>query len=207
MENKSPLIALLMSFLIVGGGQFYNGQARKGCMYLLGAVLGIATMGILTFLLWIISMADAYNYAKSINGKLYNNPIENKFGVWAKQQKLSDTLISNRPNNDAVLPQSRLIEASNSDKNAQDEIIYSNDNSNHISFKDMNDKFSKLKTLYNDGILSFTEFSESKTNYISLLNKNNLSESKEDFLLGILPLLKNGTISEDDITEIKKRIF
>jgi len=207
MENKSPQTALLMSFLIVGGGQFYNGQAGKGLMYLLGALLGIGTMGILTFLLWIISMVDAYNYAKSFNEKLNDKPIENNFGDWGEQQKLSNTLISSYPNNDSVLQQSTLIEASNSSENAQDEIIFSSNNSSYNSFKDMNDKFSKLKTLYDDGILSFTEFSESKTNYISELDKNKLSESKEDFLLGILPLLKNETISEDDITEIKKRIF
>lgn len=207
MENKSPQTALLMSFLIVGGGQFYNGQAGKGLMYLLGALLGIGTMGILTFLLWIISMVDAYNYAKSFNEKLNDKPIENNFGEWAEKQKLSNTIISSYPNNDSVLQQSTLLEASNSSENAQDEIIFSSNNSSYNSFKDMNDKFSKLKTLYDDGILSFTEFSESKTNYISELDKNKLSESKEDFLLGILPLLKNETISEDDITEIKKRIF
>ena len=56
-------------------------------------------------------------------------------------------------------------------------------------------------------MLSYTEFSQSKSNYILGLNKSNLKESKEDFLLGILPLKKNDIISDDEISNLKERIL
>jgi hypothetical protein len=57
-EIKNPGIAMLLSILIPGGGQFYNGHAGKGILILLTCWLIIP---------WIWGIFDAYNCAKRIN--------------------------------------------------------------------------------------------------------------------------------------------
>jgi len=62
--RKTPALALILSLVIVGLGQFYNGDVKKGVMMLLGAVVG----GLLSFSLfwWVFaiwSAIDAYRVA------------------------------------------------------------------------------------------------------------------------------------------------
>lgn len=64
---KSAGVALLLSILICGGGQLYNGQIAKGVLMFFGCV-------VLWFVLlgWIIniwSWIDAYNTAKIMNAR------------------------------------------------------------------------------------------------------------------------------------------
>jgi TM2 domain-containing membrane protein YozV len=62
---KSPGIALLLSLLICGVGQMYNGQVAKGILMLLGcAFLWVFLLG---WIIWIWSMIDAYSTAKEMN--------------------------------------------------------------------------------------------------------------------------------------------
>jgi TM2 domain-containing membrane protein YozV len=63
--NKSPGIALLLSLLICGVGQMYNGQVGKGILMLIGFVLLWAVL--LGWVVWIWSMVDAYSTAKEMN--------------------------------------------------------------------------------------------------------------------------------------------
>jgi TM2 domain-containing membrane protein YozV len=62
---KSPGIALLLSLLICGVGQMYNGQVAKGVLMLLGSLL--AWLILLGWVIWIWSMVDAYQTAKQMN--------------------------------------------------------------------------------------------------------------------------------------------
>lgn len=62
---KSPGIALLLSLLICGVGQMYNGQAGKGILMLVGCIL--AWLFLLGWIVWIWSMVDAYSTAKQMN--------------------------------------------------------------------------------------------------------------------------------------------
>jgi TM2 domain-containing membrane protein YozV len=65
--NKSPGVALVLSLVICGTGQMYNGQVGKGIAMLLGC---IATWFIfLGWIVWIWSMVDAYQTAKRMNLK------------------------------------------------------------------------------------------------------------------------------------------
>jgi len=57
-EIKNPGVALLLSLVFPGGGQFYNGHAGKGILVLLTFWM---------FIPYIWSLFDAYNSAKRIN--------------------------------------------------------------------------------------------------------------------------------------------
>ena len=57
-EIKNPTVALLLSLIFPGGGQFYNGEAGKGILVLL-------TFWLVIPYLW--SLFDAYNSANRIN--------------------------------------------------------------------------------------------------------------------------------------------
>jgi TM2 domain-containing membrane protein YozV len=64
-KPKSPGIALLLSFLLCGVGQMYNGQVGKGILMLIGCI--IAWFVFLGWIIWIWSMVDAYSTAKQMN--------------------------------------------------------------------------------------------------------------------------------------------
>ena len=62
--GKSPGVALILSLIIVGIGQFYNGDNKKGAIMLISAVVaGILTFGLGWFAIAIWSAFDAYNVA------------------------------------------------------------------------------------------------------------------------------------------------
>jgi len=63
--GKEPVVTMLLSILIVGLGQFYNGDLKKGALMLAGAiVLGFLTLGLAWVLILIWSAVDAYKVAK-----------------------------------------------------------------------------------------------------------------------------------------------
>lgn len=62
--GKNPVLAAVLSALIVGVGQFYNGDMKKGALMLAGAVVfGVATAGVVWLALAIWSAIDAYQVA------------------------------------------------------------------------------------------------------------------------------------------------
>jgi TM2 domain-containing membrane protein YozV len=76
VEKKSTGIAAVLSFLIPGLGQIYNGQIGKGILFIIVGVILFLTIfifiGIILYpLFWIFNIYDAYNTAKQINaGKI-----------------------------------------------------------------------------------------------------------------------------------------
>lgn len=73
-QIKNPWIAALLSFIISGAGQIYNGQLGKGILAFicvtLTMVLGIMGNQISTvfsIILWIVWICDAYTTAQKIN--------------------------------------------------------------------------------------------------------------------------------------------
>ena len=72
VQNKNPLFALILSFIFPGLGQIYNGQNRKGILlivsYIVSFVLWVILIGmILTLLVWLYGLYDAYTTAEHIN--------------------------------------------------------------------------------------------------------------------------------------------
>ena len=69
-SSKQPFIALLLSFLIIGAGQFYVGDdMQKALIMFIGAIVAFFLGFVLIFPffavfgLWIWSMIDAYQSA------------------------------------------------------------------------------------------------------------------------------------------------
>jgi TM2 domain-containing membrane protein YozV/ribosomal protein L40E len=63
--EKSPFIAAILSFLIAGVGEMYVGKMRRGIVILLAAaILAAISMGIGYFVIWLLSIYDAYKLAK-----------------------------------------------------------------------------------------------------------------------------------------------
>lgn len=71
-EHKSAGLAAILSFLIPGLGQIYNGEIGKGILFLVVAIifafLILLLIGIpLYFILWIYGIYDAYQGAERHN--------------------------------------------------------------------------------------------------------------------------------------------
>lgn len=65
VSKKDPVLAGILSALIVGLGQVYNGQVAKGLLMFGGALVGVfLTFGLASVALWIFSIYDAYHTAK-----------------------------------------------------------------------------------------------------------------------------------------------
>jgi TM2 domain-containing membrane protein YozV len=69
---KNPTTATILSFLVMGLGQIYNGQIGKGILFIVLYGISIALMWIVvgfitTPILWIWGMVDANKSANRIN--------------------------------------------------------------------------------------------------------------------------------------------
>lgn len=64
---KNPVVAAILSFVIAGVGQMYNGEMKKGLLMLGGTIiLGALTGGILAIAIWLWAIYDAYTVAKEM---------------------------------------------------------------------------------------------------------------------------------------------
>ena len=92
--KKNPVIASTFSLLMVGGGQFYNDQYKKGAMFYMAGLIGSGMFffsamddynhgydkdddngqGVLGLIIWGVAMTassfEAYHAAKKINKRL-----------------------------------------------------------------------------------------------------------------------------------------
>jgi TM2 domain-containing membrane protein YozV len=69
--GRNPWLSVVLSLVIVGVGQFYNGDYKKGALMLAGGIIGLVISGgVITFGFWIWSMIDAYQVASG-KGKIW----------------------------------------------------------------------------------------------------------------------------------------
>lgn len=73
-QIKNPGLAALLSFFISGAGQIYNGQLGKGIiafisttLTLVVGIMGNLILIVISIILWIIWICDAYTTAQKIN--------------------------------------------------------------------------------------------------------------------------------------------
>ena len=63
-SDKNPTLAAVLSLFVIGLGQFYNADIKKGALMLLGGIiLGGATAGALWIVIAIWSAVDAWQVA------------------------------------------------------------------------------------------------------------------------------------------------
>ncbi len=72
INEKSPILAAVLSFFIVGLGQVYNGQIKKGVILFIAEIISgllfIIFIGVvLCLIIWVYGMYDAYRSAQDIN--------------------------------------------------------------------------------------------------------------------------------------------
>ncbi|RSL32126.1 hypothetical protein D7Z54_17005 [Salibacterium salarium] len=70
--QKNPVIAVVLSALLCGLGQMYNGQIGKGILFaviqFINVLLFMVFIGYVTYLIfWIYNMIDAYKQAEKRN--------------------------------------------------------------------------------------------------------------------------------------------
>ncbi len=70
--GKSPVLAAILSFFIIGLGQLYIGLTKKGILLFIAAIvcgiLGLIIIGwILWLIVWLYAIYDAYNSANKMN--------------------------------------------------------------------------------------------------------------------------------------------
>lgn len=75
-QEKNPLLAAVLSFLVIGLGQVYNGEVGKGLILfvaaIISAILWLLIIGILfSILIWAYAVYDAYTTAQKINEGYY----------------------------------------------------------------------------------------------------------------------------------------
>ena len=79
VNKKSEALALILSLLIPGLGQIYNGRVSKGAMMIVAAIVCAVLIfvffpiGILYIVLWIYAMYDAFKDAKEYNQYLLSH--------------------------------------------------------------------------------------------------------------------------------------
>lgn len=79
VNKKGEALALILSLLIPGLGQIYNGQVSKGAMMIVAAIVCAVLIflffpiGILYIVLWIYAMYDAFKDAKEYNQYLLSH--------------------------------------------------------------------------------------------------------------------------------------
>jgi TM2 domain-containing membrane protein YozV len=73
ISKKNPNVALILSLILSGLGQFYNGQYVKGILLLFAELVGFALFIIPGIIVWLFGMYDAYTSAKKINSEMEKN--------------------------------------------------------------------------------------------------------------------------------------
>lgn len=66
INRKEPILSLILSFLLPGLGQIYNGQVRKGIIMIIGYIL-LSWTCLIPILMWLYGMYDGYTTAVKIN--------------------------------------------------------------------------------------------------------------------------------------------
>lgn len=78
---KNPTLAAILSFLIAGVGQIYNGEIVKGIIIIVVQIVNVLLMGIVIGFItwpavWIWSIYDAHKVAKRINDEAAQQVVE-----------------------------------------------------------------------------------------------------------------------------------
>lgn len=66
-SQKNPIIAVILCFFFPGLGQVYNGDLKRGIMFIAGQFIGSLLLFIPGLIVWVYAMYDAYTTANKMN--------------------------------------------------------------------------------------------------------------------------------------------
>ena len=69
-SQKNPIIAVALCFFFPGAGQVYNGDLKRGAMFLIGQLVGTLLLILPGIIVWFYAMYDAYKTANQMNAGL-----------------------------------------------------------------------------------------------------------------------------------------
>lgn len=103
-QRKTPAVAILLSFIISGAGQIYNGETGKGIGMIVASIVCIAASAlifpiIILIGLWIWGMVDANGGAQSFNDSLkkqIDNEAVSLRASEAQQEHVKATIITSQ---------------------------------------------------------------------------------------------------------------
>lgn len=175
-QRKNPTVAVLLSFLISGGGQIYNGEVGKGVGMIAAYIFCLAASALvlpilIAVVLWVWGMIDADKRAKEFNEELKNR---------LYKEELSEK--------EAAEQQERI-------------------RSTMVGSKEFVAQVEKCFKLFQNGLLSETEFEAKKKEAIVSLAVKTLCEEPEDFLTAIIPLLQKKALTDREIDQIKAAVL
>ena len=67
---KNTIIAALLSFFFPGLGQVYNGDLKRGAMFLVGTFVGLLLVILPGLIVWVYQLYDAYSTSNKMNAGL-----------------------------------------------------------------------------------------------------------------------------------------
>jgi TM2 domain-containing membrane protein YozV len=76
VNEKNPVLAAILSLIISGVGQIYNGQWKKGILILVVTIIVALLFGLLSLIVVVYAMYDAYTTAQKINN---GEPVKDLF--------------------------------------------------------------------------------------------------------------------------------
>jgi len=231
IQNKSPELAASLSFLITGLGQIYIGEIGYGvglfALFITLTLLYFPYSLIFSIPIWIYSIVNAYKNARELNNKLLiggqttsRAPStlipENKYSV--SKNNLANDINSNKvildKQKDTVYNKWLADQIGNIDNSKSKvnniNISYHNQDaykSNSVKVADFIEQLSKYKKLYDNNVLTFTEYEINKKKVIKEIEIRGIYGKNEDFLIDILPLIKENSINDDELAEIKNIIL
>lgn len=67
VNDKNPIVSVILSFFFPGAGQVYNGDLKKGLMIVIGAIITLFIFFPASFVVWVYGLYDAYTDADKMN--------------------------------------------------------------------------------------------------------------------------------------------
>jgi TM2 domain-containing membrane protein YozV len=186
-QRKDPALAGVLSFLLFGLGQIYNGKVRRGVTILISEIiLLILSIVILSFgLAWVSEnqqeLGRAGIFAIIIGALSFLSYfivwIWNIFDAVNGAKKINESIDKEEQQKDKTMKVDGFIET-----------------------------LRKNYLLFKEGVLSEEEFKMRKEILLSQLKTKNLDKDLEDFLYLIMPLKKEGILTDEDLKTVKQII-
>ena len=179
-QRKTPAVATILSCVCTGAGQIYNGEVGKG--------IGMIVAGLVCLLASELVLPAFAFLGLWIWGMFDAHKVATEFNE-ALRYRCESQEVEER----AATQRTQVAE-----RTAAEQTISSQ------AFVVQIEKYLKL---FQNNLLSESEFEERKNNAIELLIAKKLAEPAEDFLSALIPLIQKKAFTDQEISKIKIAVF